>query len=678
MMQAMENTSFISGFHLSAEHARREWLTLAAAGRDPGALENTLAARLYEGVAVKPLYTRADSEALAGSPGRPPFVRGAPIAADAPPWLVIQPVDPAGGAAANAQIKEDLAEGARALSLEFERAPWFGGVTDSPVTLDAMLRLFEGVELSAPHFYGWGGRAAIAGAAALIALGARRGVAPAALRGSAGFDPLSEIAISGEVPLTADDALASSVDAAIYLMEHKCGLRPFLASGRPWRMAGGSAVHELAYALAAAVSYWRALNSAGADPIAAVNATALRLTADADLFVTIAKFRAARAIWARAIEAAELPVQAPVIIAETSFGMMSAFDPYVNLLRNTAAVFGAGLGGAEAVLALPFDACAGGPDSFSLRMARNAQLILQEESHLGWPADPAGGSWFIESLTAELAASAWSEFRQVEAQGGLLAALANGYAAERLRPVREAQKAAIARGQEKLTGVNSFPNLDEEPPPERVMSTTPAETPTACAAAIPPAGRGERFAALIAAMEDGAAAQNLAAALRCPARPVAALAGRGERLAGPFEKLRRASNLALARDGARPRVFLANIGGLAEFGASSAWTKNFFAAGGIEAIGDQGFDNPDDLASAFRASGVRAACLCLSEKKVAAMAEAARALRAAGASQVFLTLRPAAAEKLSGDDRSAIDRLIHEGCDMLAILREFHADSEAH
>jgi methylmalonyl-CoA mutase len=668
MMPAMEDISFISGFNKTAKDAKREWLTLAAAGSDPAAVESRLGARLYEGLSVKPVYARADSEIC--SAARAAIASVASGANEAPPWRVIQLValDAATQndvGAANSRIKADLANGTHALWLEFGDALKFG----------QLAALFEGVDLGAPHLYAWGGRSAVAGAALLAALVEERGADPASIRGSAGFDPLSEIAVTGATPLAPEDALASATDAALLLQAKGYALRPFMASGRAWRMAGGSATQELAFTFAAAVSYWRAMEEAGVGIDRAIDSAALCLTADCDLFLTIAKFRAARALWSRALEAAGRPARAPALIAEMSLSIMSASDPHVNMLRATAAAFGAGLGGADACLLLPFNACLGAPDEFSLRMVRNTQLILQEEAHLGQAADAAGGSWYVESLTAQLAEAAWNEFRQIEAQGGLLAAILSGYASESLRTVREARETATAHGRDKLTGVNAFPNLDEAPLPDLPASRLP-EPAQGTATPVPPAGRGERFAALIAAARAGAGTQNLLAALEVPttlevpSRLTPIAIGLGQRAAEPFELLRRASDKALAEDGARPRVFLANLGKLAEFGAYATWARNFFAAGGVQAVGENGFDDLDSLQAAFQASGAHAACICGREKTLSSLSGAAQALKAAGARDVLLASKPDVAEKLPIEARNAIDRLVYEGCDMLAILSD--------
>ena len=275
----------------------------------------------------------------------------------------------------------------------------YGGGALGARKVDALEAVFAGVALENIELYVSGGFDTVAGAGLIAALVERRGIVPAKVRGSAGLDPLSHVAATGAIPAERARVLADAVDAATYLREKNYGLTPFLVSDRAWHQAGGSAREELGFALAAEVAYFRALIDAGWPLEDAARAIRFSLTADADIFLTIAKFRAMRALWTRVTEASGLPPTPPSLIAEMSFRMVTERDPHVNLLRATAAAFGAIVGGAEAALLIPFNTRTGAPDAFSRRLARNTQLILREEAQLGRVADEAGGSWYVESLT---------------------------------------------------------------------------------------------------------------------------------------------------------------------------------------------------------------------------------------------------------------------------------------
>lgn len=655
-----------------------EWQTAASKALQ-GASLSALETQLYEGIVTRPLYTRADGAAAAsmsGLPGAAPFIRGAGLPENpSKPWTIVQFLDHLDITEANRQLHEDMANGTTAVWLQLGGNLPYGGAYLGARTLARLEEVFHGVALGDIGIYLSGGFDAVPGAALMAALWEKRGVSPDRVKGCTGFDPLSIIAASGFIPAERDRALTDTLDAATWLRDKGYTIRSFLASGRAWHQAGGSGREELAYTLAAAVAYWRAMVDAGWELKQAADAIQFSLTADADLFATIAKFRAMRALWARVTEAAGIAPKAPSIVAEMSFRMISERDPHVNLLRATAATFGAGVGGADAVLVIPFNTRHGTPDEFSRRLARNTQLVLQEESQLGRVTDAAGGSWYVETLTHQLAAAAWTEFRRVEATGGLLAALEKGVVGRGLAEVAQRRAENLSRNRDKITGVSAFPNLGEQPifsRPEDLNIDLAALDSEGTIPVLPLAGNGERFAAMIAAANEGATLKGLERGCdtlleRCdfiPAIPV--------RLAEPFEDMRAASDRALARVRARPPIFLANLGPLAEYNAKASWAQNFFAAGGIEVFDEGGFSEIEALVHKFRRSPAPIACICASPKRMTAMPGVAASLRRAGAVAVYLVADPEALKSVPEEDKRSLDRIIYEGCNMLKILGELH------
>ncbi len=222
---------------------------------------------------------------------------------------------------------------------------------------------------------------------------------------------------------------------------------PFIAAdGRIVHAAGGSPAQELAFALSSALAYFRALEAGGIALEQARAAISFRLAADADEFLSLAKFRALRLLWARIEEACGLAPKAARLHAASAWRMMSARDPYVNVLRGAMAAFSAGLGGADSVSVLPFTQAIGLPDSFARRLARNAQVILLEESNLGFVADPAAGAGAFEALTQALCETAWGLLQNLEARGGIVAALERGEFQAEVAKIAEARARAISRG----------------------------------------------------------------------------------------------------------------------------------------------------------------------------------------------------------------------------------------
>jgi methylmalonyl-CoA mutase len=301
------------------------------------------------------------------------------------------------------------------------------------------------------------------------------------------------------------------------------------------------------------------------------------------------------------------------------------------MLRTTIAAFSAGIGGADAVAVLPFTSAIGLPDRFARRVARNAQLLLLEESNIARVADPAAGSGGIEDLTEKLCRATWALFQEIEAAGGAPAALERGLIQDEIAKVRTEHETATAHRKDVLTGTSDFPNLSEAP--VQVLNAKPVP--------IGPPVANVKYPALV---------------------PV--------RLAEPYEHLRDASDRMLAKTGARPKVFLANLGALAEFTARASFAKTFFEAGGVEATANDGFKSRDEMIAAFKASGAKLVCLCstdaIYEREAA---DAAKALAQAGAAHIYLAGRPKDADALKA---AGVGTFIFAGCDVLATLNASH------
>ena len=598
---------------------REQWRKLVESVLKGAPFEKRLVAKTYDGLAVEPLYGRvADAQPVTGrAPGTP--------------WSIVQRVDHPEPAAANAEALNDLENGATGLALVFAGAVGAYGY-GLPATEEALARALADVHLDAGIGVeldpGPDGRDTATRLAALVQRG---GIAPGATAIRFGFDPIGAAAAHGGSRLPWS-GLAPMFNAAISDLSRQGFRGPFAcADGRLVHNAGGSEAQELAYVLAVAVAYLRALEASGGALDAARAMVYFRLSADADQFLTIAKFRALRKLWARVEEACGLEPVPPFVTAETAWRMMTKRDPYVNMLRATIAVVAAGLGGADAITVLPFTLALGLPDRFARRIARNTQLILLEESNLARVADPSAGSGGIEQLTGQLCSAGWSEFQDIERAGGVWAALEQGLIQKKVAGVRDQRLAAVARRKDALTGTSDFPDLAEPP---------------------------------VSVLEVAAVAQT-SVAVACRIEPLPRI-----RLAEPFEQLRDASDRMLARTGARPKVFLANLGKPSDFTARASFAKNFFEAGGIEAVSNDGFASSDEMIEALRASGARMACLCSSDDVYAReAAAAAQALRGAGAS-VWLAGRPGALEPTLA--QAGVSGFVFAGCDALAALRAAH------
>ncbi|HVV13137.1 methylmalonyl-CoA mutase small subunit [Amycolatopsis sp.] len=596
---------------LAAEFAapeRADWQQLVAgvlkkSGALPedftGAPESLLTSRTYDGIEIRPLYTAEDQAPPAGFPGLSPFVRGAkPEGAVGTGWEVRVLHAHPDPAVTNKAVLADLEHGAGSVWLR---------VDGDALPLDRLADALNEVYLDLAPVVLEAGEHYEAAANALLDLLAEKNIPDSEVVGNLGADPITLRARSGEA-----HQIAPAAALAARLAPKYPKLRTIVVDGLPYHEAGGSDTQELGASIAAGVAYLRALTDAGLSVDEAAAQLEFRFAATADQFLTIAKLRAARRLWSRVAEVSGAAPHGMKQHAVTSTAMLTQRDPWVNMLRTTVACFAAGVGGADAVTVLPFDAAIGQPDGFSRRIARNTQAILLEESKLSGVIDPAGGSWYVENLTDALANAAWREFTELERQGGIEAALESGALGERLADTWAQRSKRLATRKDPITGVSEFPNLTEKRIERDPLPST----------------------------VDGGGLPKV-------------------RYAQAFEQLRDRSDAYLAETGERPKVFLATLGPLASHTARAMFASNLLQAGGIEPV------NPgavEDVVAAFRESGATVACLCGSDKSYGEQAnDVAAALHEAGAKTVLLAGKPA-------ESYRGISGYAYTGCDALAVL----------
>jgi methylmalonyl-CoA mutase len=522
--------------------------------RDPEALgpepERLLDSPTYEGIAIRALYTAFDELPEPALPGEWPFLRGGDALRDVKSgWKVAEalPANRVAGVApedVNAAVLAGLAEGVSALLIR---------VGESGVAPGQLEKALYGVYLSMVPVIVDAGAGYRAACDVLLELVAQvESDQRATLSIDLGADPLTA---------TLSDRPAPTIQEVVGIAKQVAdghGVRAITVDGPAFHNLGADATWELAGSIAAALAYLRVLTESGLPVAKALAQISFRLSADDDQFMTIAKMRALRRLWARVAEVVGEPEGgAAVVHAETSLPMMTQRDPWVNMLRTTLAAFGAGVGGADTVLVFPFDvAIPGGfpgmATSFARRMARNIQLLLLEESHVGRILDPAGGSWFVEDLTEQLAQQAWQHFQSIEKHGGF--ADASDYIAGQIGEIAARRIDDIAHRRTAITGVNEYPNLAEPALPQNDSPHSPL------------------------------AAGNLT------------------RYAAGFEALRDRSDAYLDRTGSRPQALLLPLGPLAEHNIRATFAANLLASGGIEAV-NPGTVDADGVAEAVADAG---------------------------------------------------------------------------
>lgn len=670
--------------------------------------EKQLISRTHEGIDLQPLYTEETAPTAgdpAGLPGFAPFVRGTRALGQAlHGWDIRQQHTHPDPVAVNRFIRDDLEHGVTSIQLRFDAASSFGLDATDPRAADLcgrdgiMLytagdvdRALAGVPLDRPVVWLDTGGAFLPAAGLVVAAAARRGIAPAQLRGAFNADPLGAQMRDGRLTVPVETALAHLADLAVWTVRNAPGMRSVEICTSPYHHAGATTVQDLAFMMATGLEYLRALTRAGLDVSTAARQFVFSDSLGCNFFRAIAKIRAARWLWARVVATCggDAHAQRMYLRVRTSRRILTVRDPWVNMMRNTACVFAGAIGGADAITTMPFDAAQGGDSELGRHNARSAQLVLREEANLHRVVDAAGGSWFLETLTRQLAERAWALLQEVEKEGGMVRAALGGWVRHAIDAAEASRVKNIATRLEPITGISEHPDIAEMktklPPSDRARLTAAAQTRLAAwrsehtpseavrklseLAATSARSPGELTAAAMRAAQAGATIGELAAALAAgagePAR-VAPLAVHPYDQA--FEELRDACDAWLASRGARPRVFLAGVGAVRDQLARMTYARSFFEAGGFATVSRDGPADVDAAVNAFKQSGARIAVICSTDKLYeTAVEQLAPRLKAAGARTVVLAGHPGANE--AKYRAAGVDRFIFIKCDVLDTLR---------
>lgn len=682
-----------------------DWLAVVEKDLKGAPFEKKLVTRTYENLPIQPLYTKGDWEAdgdPSGFPGLPPFTRGrTPLGAAVSGWEICQEYAHPAVTETRRAVKTDLERGVGAVMLRFDRASRLGldPASEAAVDLagrdgtmlavaDDLAAALDGVDLHRVPVSILPGGGFVGGAALLADLWARWEIAPTEVRGAFNADPLGALACCGSLPTSFESSLEDMAALASWTVDRYSNVTSVMVDTSAWHDAGADAVQELAFALATGLTYLKAMTAAGMDIDDAARQIVFSFSAGTEFFAEIAKLRAARRVWSRLVQACGggSDAQAMRMHVRTSRRMLTRRDPWVNILRTTVGAFAAGVAGADSITVSPFDAAIGVPDGLSLRIARNVQVILQQESHIGRVVDPAGGGWYLEKRTDETALAAWTLFQEIEDRCGMEKVLRHGWAAEKVAEVFAARLKNIALRKDPITGVSEFPNLDEKPvlreEPDlesmrgamgvaaeaRAADRKIVEAVDACGATPRAPGSHGIIDAALEAAAAGAGIAEITAAIADQGEPAAVEPLPRHRFAEPYERLRDAAEEHAARTGRRPAAFMANLGTVAQHTARATWAGNFLEAGGIEPTGGEGFSDAESAAAAFAASGAQLAVICSADPVYAELAApTAAALKKAGARTVLLAGRPG--EQGDSWREAGVDGFIHLGCDVLDTLR---------
>jgi methylmalonyl-CoA mutase len=688
-----------------------DWRKLVESELKGAPFDKRMFTATYEGINLKPIYRPEDTKNLAhvnSFPGFAPFARGSRASGYVKEsWHISQEIATSSPTEFNHAARNYIARGLNALNMVLDQATRTGHDPDwarpeevglgglSIATLGDLDRALDGIDLEKTSLLVRSGASAMPFAALLVALARKRKKTPTALRGCIEMDPLAVLAHEGRLPQSLDGAYREMAALTRWAAEQAPQLQTICVHSRAWHEAGGSAVQELAFMLAMAVEYFREMHRRGLDVEVVAPRLRFAVTVGEHFFMEIAKLRALRMLWSRVVAAlgGGPSAQEVTIHVRTSRWNKTVYDPYNNMLRSTVEAFAGVLGSCDSMQVGAFDEVFRQPDDFSQRIARNTQLILQRECHLDHVIDPVGGSWFVESITADLAERAWALFQEVEKMGGMAAALQSGFPQKAVAATASERIKAVTRRRDSVVGINQYANPKEERLPvpavdakafhkRRVaqvsahrtsMEDEASELVLEKLARVIENRAGGLFESCVEAVAAGATIGEITRAIRIndtPCEPVTPVCI--TRAATLVERLRDAMDRFAARTQALPQVFLCNMGGLRDHKARADFARGFFSVGGYDVISPEGFKTVEAAADAFAATKARIAVICSTDENYPALVPGLASALRAKRPDALLVLAGYPQDQVEAHKKAGIDEFIHIRADAAELLGKFH------
>lgn len=612
--QALDYSEFVP----PAYEAWREAAVASLKGRP----FEKLITQTYEGIEVSPLYRREDIADLMyrlSYPGQVPRVRGnQPEGYQIAPWTIVQGIGYGLPETANAAVRADMIAGQTGIRLWLDsdtRAGRNPGETAghdglSLATVDDFKTLLGGIDLGETPIMmttGWAGSALLAMLYAAIGEQAAN-----TLSGYIGEDLLAFRALAASDDFSDETVFDDLVDLTRWAAQHSPRVATVVLRSDLYQDAGANVVQELAFVLSAGVAYIRALLARGLDLPTITQHTVMQVAVGPDFFMEIAKLRAVRLLWGQiiAVFGGESDLQRIRLHARTALWNKTQYDPHVNLLRTTTESVAAVVGGVASLEVTPFDAVVRSSDEFARRLARNQQLVLRDEAHFGQVIDPAGGSYYVEWLTDQVAQRAWALFQEIEARGGYLEApefIREQIESVAVHRIRDVQIRRIS-----LIGTNIHPIAGEQRLSADSNYDAIASARMASVAGVDVSITDSTLPSLISAARQGATLEQLMRA-RYPELNLSLLIPSSIlrfRASAEYESLRENAEDYRARKGHAPRIFVANMGPIAGYVPRLDFTRGFFEVGGFEMLANEWFKDVDSAVRAAEESGAAAVVIC--------------------------------------------------------------------
>ncbi len=658
-----------------------EWKKAAEDSLKGAPFDKKLITPTPEGIKLQPIYNRQDVEELSipeSWPGLAPFTRGSSAAGfKAKPWLIAQELPYGCSKKFNAALQSDLMHGQNAVVVLPDVATRRGLDPDeaacrevaagglSLATLDDAKKAFAGIDLNAAPVFVFAGASALPMVGLLKAVSGEKGFSGAVLA-----DPLTEWARDGKLDVPLDVLLAELVSVSKWAVGKN--LRTVGIQANLWADAGGTAVEELAFGIATGAAYFRALANAGLAEDEIAPRFAMALSLGSNLFMQIAKLRAARLLWDRIVTAFGAPSAPLFIHGRCSIFNKTVLDPHTNMLRATTEGFAGVVGGVDSMHIAAFDEPIRTPDEFSTRIARNVHVILAEECGFAEVADAAGGSWYVESLTVELAEKAWELFQEVEKHGGMAVALREGFPQSAVAASAKARLDAVSKRRESILGVNLFPNPSETPlegnPDDLAKKFADRSAFVASARKGGVALASASVDAIADAFLAGATIGEVSKALPRKGAHMPEIARvRVIRAAAGYEALRAAAHAN------PPQVWLAKFGPPKQSKARADFSSGFFAAGGYDVLQEiAGAKSVEEAVAQAAASNAPVVVVCSTDDTYSEIIPAFVPALKAKLPGVNVLLAGFPADQIDAHKASGVDDFIHLKVDCLAFLTNLH------
>lgn len=648
----------------AATHA--EWREAAVAALKGADFDKSLYTKLVEGITLQPIYEKTDVTSPEETPGEFPYRRGTTaLGYTQKPWEVAQSIPAATPEDFNKALLNDLMRGLDAVNIQLNCRSGLKLKRQSQWTA-----ALQGVELNALPVYITPGSCGIAPLAMYVNEYKARGYDVSTMTGGVLYDPIGKAV--GKGSLCGGKGICAYYDQMAemtkWAIQNAPAIQTIGVSGLPYHDSGAHALEEVGAMLATAVAYLRAMEERGISVNDAAARMRFTVGVGSNLFLEIAKIRALRQLWAEIVrqsggsdEAAKIKLH-----ARTSSWTVSKADPWVNMLRGTAQAFSAVLGGVDSLDVVPFDAAVRYPDEFARRIARNTQLVLRGECCLDKVVDPAGGAWYIENLTEQIAKGSWDMFVYIEDVGGIVKALQSGMVQQKVNATAKKRYDLADQRRQTLVGVNRYVNLDEKP-------LDGAEGQGGCACKghqhhgksdieLPEVEMSVDSVAQLAKTDAPSCLINKALCAKCNCEcggPLEVEALPLRRNSERFERLLDKSASFLAANGKRPEIFLANMGPLRQHKARADFSQDFLRAGGLDTIYPSGFQTPEEAAKACAESGSKVCVICSTDDTYPDIVPGFCAAVKAAAPETTVILAGYPAEHIEAFKAAGVDMFIH-------------------